>query len=102
MSRWVCSAFALGMAPARCRLIVEPVESEIVRAALDGGAESAVGHASTAEAYTALLGRWVACNRRALALVPGDAAFVGARVALAAPDSLRGGFDSTRHGSLSC
>lgn len=100
--RFVASAFALGMVPARCRLVVEPVDAVEVRDALCGfcpacdgdgcpgcngaghvnAATSAVGHASTAEAYSALLGVPVACNRRVLALDVGDVVYVGALVAL--------------------
>ena len=76
--RVLASAFALGMAPARCRLVVEPVDAGDVPV----DAEPAVGHASTAEVYSALLGRAVACDRRALSLVAGDEVYVGALVAL--------------------
>ena len=82
MSRYLASAFALGMVPARCRLVVEPVDASVVALYLKRGAVSAVGHASTAEVYSALLGMPVACDRRALALSTGDTVYIGALVAL--------------------
>lgn len=74
MAAYIANAFSLNMIPAKARLDVYPVfAADIPKTAI-----SAVGHASTAAAYSQLLGREVACSRQALALQSGDALYVGA------------------------
>ena len=80
METWVGNALAAGMLPARCSIVVEPASAGEVRSALAAGAESCVGHAATAAAFTTLLGSAVAERRIAVTLGTGDVLYIGALV----------------------
>ena len=63
----------LGALPPAGRTIkVRPVTLEEAKSLLQGGFESAVGHASTAEVIAALTGVEVPVNRVAITVRPGD------------------------------
>ena len=76
--RYVCNAFTPGMLPALqiregASLAVRFTRiSEDAARAFALGADSAVGHAGTAEVLSSRLGREVPCERRTLTLHVGD------------------------------
>ncbi len=77
MTTYILNAFSLGMLPAvACNLSVRPLTREEARELADG-AESAVGHESTAAVFGAELDRHVICARSTVALKPGDVVIVG-------------------------
>ncbi|MCL4745050.1 MAG: DUF1874 domain-containing protein [Burkholderiaceae bacterium] len=53
-----------------------PIDIERARRFVESGAQSAVGHASTARFLTRLLGVEIRCERCAITMHPGDAALV--------------------------
>lgn len=76
----VANAFSLGMLPAGGHILeVEETSAEKIRSALGGYAPdlSIVGHASTAQVFSTLLGAPIAENRVAYVLQPGDILVVG-------------------------
>ena len=77
---YVSNAFSLNMIlplPPQGRTVrVRPVSLEEAKSLLQEGFESAVGHPSTAEVLSALLGLPVEARRVAIALGPGDRALV--------------------------
>jgi len=86
MTRYILNAFSLGMLPAvACNLAVRPLTREEARELADG-AESAVGHESTAAIFGAELDRHVICARSTVALQRGDVAVVGQYVGPRLPE----------------
>jgi len=79
---YLSNAFSLNMlsfnpnAPAPVRLFVRPIDLQRVKSLLKLGFESAVGHQSTAEILSALLGIEVPTNRTAIKLQSGDTLIV--------------------------
>ncbi len=75
---YLSNAFSLNMlsfnpnVPAPVRLFVSPISLNQVKSLLELGFESAVGHQSTAEILTKLLGIEVPANRTAIKLQSGD------------------------------
>jgi len=73
---YLCNAFSLnmlGQMPQQGRTFtVRPITLEEVKALLQGGFISAVGHESTARVIETLLGLPVEANRVAITLSPGD------------------------------
>jgi hypothetical protein len=62
--------------PAPVRLFVRPIDLERVKSLLELGFESAIGHQSTAEILTNLLGIEVPFNRTTIKLYSGDVLIV--------------------------
>jgi len=63
----------LGQLPQQGRTVmVRPITLEEAKSLLQGGFESAVGHPSTAQVLSTLLGLPVEANRVAITLSPGD------------------------------
>lgn len=90
--RYLCNAFTPAMLTG---CLDGPRGGAIVRFArmteaeariLAAEAASAVGHAGTAEVLSARLGRVVACERRTLALAPGDEVIVAQLSGLRLPE----------------
>jgi hypothetical protein len=79
---YLSNAFSLNMlnlnseVPMPVRLFVRPMDLQRVRSLLELGFESAVGHQSTAEILTNLLGIKVPANRTAIKLQSGDVLIV--------------------------
>jgi hypothetical protein len=79
---YLSNAFSLNMlnlnpdVPTPVRLFVRPIDLQRVKSLLELGFESAVGHQSTAEILTNLLGIEVPANRTAIKLRSGDTLFV--------------------------
>jgi hypothetical protein len=79
---YLSNAFSLNMlnlnpeVPMPVRLFVRPIDLERVKSLLELGFESAVGHQSTAEILTNLLGIEVPVNRVAIKLQSGDVLIV--------------------------
>jgi hypothetical protein len=74
---YLSNSFSLSMLgaslpPEGLTVKVRPVSLEEVKALLQAGYQSAVGHSSTAQVLAALLGLPVEANRVAIQLVPGD------------------------------
>ncbi len=75
---WILNAFSLNMLPLgkRCRVAVEPVASDHARK-LAVYAVSAVGHETTAQLFSDVLGLPIPYHRATVVLQPGDHALVG-------------------------
>jgi len=73
---YITNAFSLsmlGQLPQQGRTVmVRPITLEEAKSLLQGGFESAVGHPSTAQVLSTLLGLPVEANRVAITLSPGD------------------------------
>jgi len=75
---YLSNAFSLNMlnlnpeVPTPVRLFVRPIDLQRVKSLLELGFESAVGHQSTAEILSTLLGIEVPMNRTAIKLQSGD------------------------------
>ena len=73
---YLSNAFSISMIsplpPTGRTVKVRPISLEEVKSLLQGGYTSAVGHPSTAEVLTTLLGVEVPPNRVSIALSPGD------------------------------
>jgi len=74
---YMLNAFSLGMLPEREVMVkVKEISLEEARRILQSGFESAVGHESTAQLLSQLLGFTVSANRVAIKLKQGDRAVV--------------------------
>lgn len=78
----ILNAFSLNMIPSGHPVVVRsiPTNHRLVAALYTLGGEvleSAVGHADTARVFSQVLGIEVPCERRTVALYPGDMAIVG-------------------------
>ncbi len=70
---YISNAFALSMLPSGGNLNITPIELEEVKTLLQGGNfTSAVGHSSTAEILTSLVGIEIPTNRISIFLKQGD------------------------------
>ncbi len=72
------NAFSLNMlAQFPAQPLFEEITLEAAKAALQGGFESAVGHANTAAVYSSVLGLPVEAARSTVSLQKGDVAIIG-------------------------
>jgi len=72
MAKYIANAFSLAMLKSDCSISVKEVSLDEAIIFLKNGAQSAIGHQSTAEFVTMVTGVPTVANRIALSLVSGD------------------------------